>query len=90
MTEYSRYQEQILPLREQEKDAGLGTTITWLLVGIGIGAGVALLLTPASGSQVRSAVARGYRRTLDGITRGTRELRQRGSNLLSINRSRIS
>jgi hypothetical protein len=35
MMEYSRYQDQILPPRNQEKEAGLGTAVTWLLVGSG-------------------------------------------------------
>jgi gas vesicle protein len=66
--------------------------IGWLLAGIAVGAGVALLVAPGSGRELRSAIAGGYRRTWDGvrsgISRGTRELRERGSNLLSFNRYR--
>ena len=64
------------------------TSITWLLVGVGVGAGVALLLTPTNGREVCSSIARGYRRTIEGISRGRQELRQRGSNLISFNRRR--
>ena len=89
MREYARYQRSWEP-QGSAHWAG-GRAIGWLLVGICIGAGVALLLAPASGSVLRASIARGYRRTLngigDGISRGTHELRQRGSNLLHFRRS---
>jgi gas vesicle protein len=66
--------------------------IGWLLAGIAIGAGAALLLAPSSGRELRNAIVGGCRRTLegvrDGISRGTQQLRERGSNLLSFNRYR--
>ena len=67
-------------------------TIGWLLAGIAIGAGAALLLAPSSGRELRNAIVGGCRRTLEGvrggISRGTQQLRERGSNLLSFNRHR--
>jgi gas vesicle protein len=60
--------------------------ILWLLVGMGIGAGLALLLAPSSGRELRGVLARGYRRTIDGVSRGTQQLRQHGSNLISFTR----
>jgi gas vesicle protein len=64
------------------------SAIAWMLAGIGIGAAVALLFTPTNGRYLRSSIANGCRRTISGISRGTKELRERGSNLLSFTRSR--
>jgi gas vesicle protein len=63
-----------------------GSSLVWLLVGIGFGAGAALLLTPSAGQELRSAFARGYRRTAEGVSWGTQQLRQHGSNLISFAR----
>jgi gas vesicle protein len=62
----------------------------WLLLGLGIGATVALLLAPSTGRELRSALASGYRRTIHGVSRGTQQLRRHGSNLLSFTRRRSS
>jgi hypothetical protein len=35
---------------------------------------------------VRNAISRGYRKTVDGVTERTKDLRERGSNLLGIDR----
>src|SRR5690349_13021949 len=88
MREYSRYEEPKWPERISAA-APVGSTIVWLLAGIGIGAGVALLLAPSSGREVRDSIVRGCRSTLDGISRGAEKLRQRGSNLLSFRRDRF-
>ena len=88
--EYARYAEQKLQPQRTPTGGLSSNAIGWLLAGIAIGAGAALLLAPGSGRELRSAIASGYRRTWDGvrggISRGTRELRERGSNLLSFNR----
>jgi hypothetical protein len=85
--EYSRYEEPSWHLRNAS-ESGAGSAITWLLMGAGLGAGIALLLAPTSGRELRSAIGRGCRRTLGGISRGTQQLRHRGSNLLNFNRWR--
>lgn len=86
MRKTARYEEQDSQPPVQVRREGMGTAITWLLVGLGIGAGVALLLTPSTGRELRSAVARGYRAALEGVSRGTQELRRRRSNLLNFKR----
>jgi gas vesicle protein len=80
--------------RSEQRDGQSGgissSAIGWLLAGIAIGAGTALLLAPSAGRELRHAIAGGFRRALDGIgsriSQQTRELRARGSNLLSFSR----
>jgi gas vesicle protein len=86
--EYSRYEEPGWRQREALSEPASGSAMKWLLVGAGIGAGMALLFAPTSGRELREMIGRGCRRTFDGISRGTQELRQRGSNLLNFNRWR--
>jgi hypothetical protein len=80
--EYSRYEQPNWHAREDSTESGSGSAITWLLVGIGIGACTALLFAPSSGRELRSKIGRGFGQTWDGISRGTQDLRQRGSKLL--------
>ena len=87
MREYARY-EQDLGAERTSPGRPSGVAIAWLLAGIGLGAGAALLLAPASGREVRGSIARGCRHTIDGIGRGARLLHQKGSNLLSFHRDR--
>ena len=84
MTKYARYEGQ--PYWSEKIGMNTGRSFVWLLVGIGIGAGAALLLTPSTGRELRSALAHGYRRTIDGVSRGTQQLRRHGSNLVSFTR----
>ncbi len=83
MTNYARYTQPIRKLHQRSATPETGNAIKWLLIGVGIGAAATLLLTPANGREMRNALRSRYRRTVDGINWGTRELRQRGSNLLS-------
>ncbi len=90
MREYARYEG---PWREMEKGAERNQTsnaLGWLLLGIGIGATVALLLAPSTGRELRRALASGYRRTINGVSRGTQQLRRHGSNLISFTHRRSS
>jgi hypothetical protein len=56
--------------------------IAFLIAGIGIGSGVALLLAPSSGEEVRHAIGRSYRKTVKNIGRRTEDLRERAEGLL--------
>jgi gas vesicle protein len=86
MNEYQRYGDYSQQRTEESGGAGAGAIITSLLVGAGIGAALACLFTPRRGSELRGAIGRGYRKTVDGVSQRTRELRDRGSNLLGFER----
>ena len=86
MDEYERYGDYAQRSGEARPGPNAGRAITFLLIGIGIGAAATLLLTPMSGADCREAIRRGYRSALEGITEQTRNLRDRGSNLLGFNR----
>ena len=90
MREYARYQGPWWKLEQRSQRNQGSNAIGWLLLGIGIGAAVALLLAPSTGRELRSALASGYRRTANGVSRGTQQLRQHGSNLISFSQRRLS
>jgi gas vesicle protein len=56
--------------------------LVFLISGIGIGSATALLLAPASGEDIRYAIARSYRKTTKKIGRRTEELRDRAGDIL--------
>lgn len=93
MREYAHFKEQFEEQYWRPERSSNGrpaaSAVGWVLIGIGLGAGAALLLAPLTGCELRGAIAHGCRRTLTGIgggiSRGTQELRQRGSNLLGSN-----
>ncbi|HLK07381.1 MAG TPA: YtxH domain-containing protein [Candidatus Angelobacter sp.] len=86
MREYARYEGPWWETQKGHQRNQISTAVGWLLLGIGIGAAAALLLTPSTGRELRNALAFGYRRTLDGVSRGTQQLRQHGSNLINFTR----
>src|SRR5262249_43238208 len=55
--------------------------IAFLVAGVGIGAGVALLLAPNTGEEVRHAIGRGYRRTVKRIGRRAEDLLEQAQDL---------
>jgi YtxH-like protein len=59
-----------------------GRDLAFLLAGIGIGSGVALLLAPDSGEEIRHAIGRRYHKTVKRISRHTEDLRERAEDLL--------
>jgi gas vesicle protein len=75
---------------ERDRQPDADSAVAWLLAGIAIGAAAALLLAPSTGRELRSALASGYRRTVNGVSRGTQQLRMQGSNLLTFTHRRSS
>ena len=87
MNEYDRYGD--YSQQTPEASGSGGEAVKYMLVGMGIGAAVALLLAPVSGGDLRRAIRRGFRQSLDSISEGTQNLRDRGSNLLGFTRRRV-
>jgi len=54
-----------------------GTSLTFLLIGLGVGAAVGLLLAPKTGKQLRKDIRRSYDDALDTISDWTDEARER-------------
>ena len=90
MREYGHYEGPGWQLEKRSECNRTSNALAWLLLGIGIGAIAALLLAPSTGRELRRAFAFGYRRTTNGVSRGTQQLRQHGSNLISFTRRRSS
>ena len=86
MNEYQRYEDYSQQVKEGGGNADVGRAITFLLIGVGVGAAAALLFTPMSGHDLRETIGNGCRRAVDGLSEQTRNLRERGSNLLGFNR----
>jgi len=89
MSDYERYGDytQQSSGTVQEKGSG-ANAVKFLLIGVGVGAAVALLFTPMSGRDLRQAIDHGCRSALNGIGEQTRNLRERGANLLGFNRKK--
>jgi len=90
MNEYERYGDYTQQRTDNAGSSGAGRAVVFLLIGIGIGAATAVLLTPVSGAECRENIRKGYRNALDGISQQTRSLRDRGSNLLGFVRRKVA
>src|SRR5215472_14838660 len=83
MSEFESVKNYEFPEQQNEaSDRGIIRDIVIFIAGMSIGAGVALLLAPATGEDVRYALRRGYRRTVKGLGRHTEDLRDRAEDLL--------
>ncbi len=100
MSEVERREEyEPLPPEFFSERLGIGRTLALVLAGMAIGAGLALLLTPRRGDEVREAIGRGYRWTVESLSQRVQDLqerarelkqdlRERAPNLLRFRRSR--
>ena len=68
--------------RSDAEDHSVARDIALVVAGIGIGTGVALLLAPNSGEELRHEIGRRYRRTVKHLGRRTEDLRDRVEDLL--------
>lgn len=60
-----------------EGNGNVGTAVTFLLIGLGIGAATALLLAPKTGKQMRKDLRRGYKDARERISDLTDDARER-------------
>jgi gas vesicle protein len=68
--------------RYNDESAGSGLFLLGALAGALVGAGVALLLAPKSGSQVRGDISSGFNTARDAAARRYRELADKASQKL--------
>jgi gas vesicle protein len=61
----------------ESSDGKAGTAITFLLIGLGIGAAVGLLLAPKTGKQLRKDLRRSYDDVLETASDWTDEAKDR-------------
>jgi gas vesicle protein len=75
---------------QSERSGGkAGTAITFLLVGLGVGALTALLFAPRSGRQTRETLRRKYDETVDSLSEQTENIRERSSEWMQTARERM-
>lgn len=78
--------------RFSDKNTGV-TAVTFLLIGLGIGAITALLLAPKSGKQMRKMVRRKYedaRDSMDDISEKAGDYWEKGSEWASNQKERVT
>jgi gas vesicle protein len=63
--------------RYESSDSSVGTAITFLLIGLGAGALVALALAPKTGKQFRRDLKRGYNDAKETLEDWTEEAKDR-------------
>jgi gas vesicle protein len=61
----------------ESSDSSTGTAITFLLIGLGVGAAVGLLLAPKTGRQLRKDLRRSYEDALETASDWTDEAKER-------------
>jgi gas vesicle protein len=62
---------------ESSEGTNIGTAVTFLLIGLGIGAVTALILAPKSGKHLRKDLKRGYDDARDTLQDWTEEAKDR-------------
>jgi gas vesicle protein len=67
---------------ESSDDRGIGTAVTFLLIGLGAGALVGLLLAPKSGRQMRRHLRRKYENAIDNLQDMTETARDRAKDVM--------
>ncbi|MFN6964747.1 MAG: YtxH domain-containing protein [Pyrinomonadaceae bacterium] len=76
--------------RDDERDNGVGTKLTYLLIGGGIGAVLALLFAPKSGQELREDIADATRKGLEKGKEAANQLQERAGEYYEVGRERAS
>ena len=61
----------------ESSEGTAGTAVTFLLIGLGVGAALGMLLAPKTGKQLRKDLRRSYDGALDTVSDWTDEARER-------------
>ncbi len=85
MTDYERFGDY-----QPSEKSNIGTAITFLFIGLGIGAMSALLFAPRSGKQMRRMLRRTYEDAVDNLTEQASELRERGAEWASTAKEKVA
>lgn len=72
-----------------QNDSSAVEKLMFLLIGAGIGATVALLFAPKSGSELRGDIADATRKGLDAASQGARRAGEKASELYDSSRERL-
>ena len=68
----------------ESKHHGVGHAIALIAAGIGIGSGIALLVAPDSGKEIRHAIGRRCLKTMKRLGRSSEGLRDRLGDMLEL------
>lgn len=74
----------------KEEGGSAAEKLTFLLIGAGIGATLALLFAPKSGRELRTDIADLSRKGLDAAGEGARQVGERASDLYDNSRGKVS
>lgn len=61
----------------ENSNSSIGTSLTFLLIGLGVGASLGLLFAPKAGKQMRKDLRRSYEDALDTISEWTDDAKDR-------------
>ncbi len=74
----------------EREDASLSTKLTYLLIGAGIGAVVALLLAPKSGKELREDIADATRKGLEKGKEAAAQLQEKAGEYYEVTKEKAS
>jgi gas vesicle protein len=74
----------------EDKGASAAEKLTYLLIGAGIGATLALLFAPKSGRELRGEIVDATKRGIDAASQGARQLGERASDVYEQAKEKVS
>src|SRR5215470_12703981 len=74
---------------EKSEKSTVGTAVTFLMIGLGVGATIALLLAPKSGKQVRRDLRRGYEDARETLHEWSEEAQDRLKDAADVAQDRL-
>jgi gas vesicle protein len=84
MSDYERFGDY-----QPSERGGLGVALTFLFIGMGVGALSALLFAPKSGKQMRRMLRRAYEDTVENINEQAGSMYERGSEFAETARNKV-